>query len=272
LLLSALPPFLFLKLAVVVDSNITLLGMAAVTIAFIHTICGPDHYVPFVAMARAGRWTTRKTIWITLLAGIGHVSSSVLLGTIGIALGTVVSRLESIEASRGEAAGWLLTVFGLGYMLWGIYYCLNQTKPIPHVHIHPGLAGPHDHDHDSTGMHPGRHDFVDSGLPEDSTTGKDARAPHPVRLTPWILFTIFIFGPCEPLIPLVMYPAAESSWGGVALVTALFSLTTVATMLGVVLALLRGAEAVRFPAFQRYSHAVAGMLMMICGVAINLGL
>jgi hypothetical protein len=113
---------------------------------------------------------------------------------------------------------------------------------------------------------------VEPGLSADQAARGPAGAPHPVRLTPWILFTIFIFGPCEPLIPLVMYPAAESSWAGVALVTVLFSLTTVATMLGVVLALLRGAEAVRFPAFQRYSHAVAGMLMMICGVAINLGL
>jgi len=25
----------------------------------------------------------------------------------------------------------------------------------------------------------------------------------------WALFLIFVFGPCEPLIPLIMYPAAK---------------------------------------------------------------
>ncbi len=244
------------------DSTIALLGMSAVTIAFLHTICGPDHYVPFVAMARAGKWTTRKTIWVTLLAGLGHVGSSVLLGLVGISLGVMVSRLEDIESSRGSVAGWLLTAFGLGYMLWGIYYSLNQKKPMPHVHIHPDLTGGHAHDHDRND------DPVSQAAAEDS----HSHAPKAAKLTPWILFTIFIFGPCEPLIPLLMYPAAESSWVGVAIVTALFSVTTIATMLGTVLILLSGSEVVRFPGLQRYSHAFAGMLMMFCGVAISIGL
>jgi len=210
-------------------------------------------------MARAGGWSTRKTTWVTFLAGLGHVGSSVLLGMIGIALGTVVSQLEEIEASRGRAAGWLLTAFGLGYLLWGIYYSLKGTRA-PHVHLQKSVMM-HDHDNDTRShSHPS-----ESPMPESATQTS-------ARLTPWILFTIFIFGPCEPLIPLLMYPAAESSWSGVVLVGTLFSITTVATMLGVVLILLKGAEVVRVSAFQRFSHAFAGMLMMICGIAINFGL
>ncbi len=244
------------------DSSIALLGISAVTIAFLHTICGPDHYVPFVAMARAGNWSTRKAIWVTSLAGLGHVGSSILLGLVGIGLGIMVSRLEDIESNRGSVAGWLLTAFGLGYMIWGIYYSLNHKKQVPHVHIHPHLTGDHAHDHDG-GQDQTAHSPSDESRSQASTAAK---------LTPWILFTIFIFGPCEPLIPLLMYPAAESSWVGVAIVTALFSVTTIATMLVTVLVLLSGSEVVRFPALQRYSHAVAGMLMMFCGVAITIGL
>lgn len=244
------------------DPTIALLGISAVTIAFLHTICGPDHYVPFVAMARAGKWSLRKTIWVTLLAGIGHVGSSVLLGSIGITLGLMVSRLEGIEASRGAIAGWLLTAFGLGYMIWGIYYSLNHKMPMSHVHIHPDFTGAHSHDHDASDDH----------LSGSNRETVQSNSSQTAKLTPWILFTIFIFGPCEPLIPLLMYPAAESSWAGVIFVTTLFSVTTVVTMLGTVLILLRGAEVIQFPALQRYSHAVAGMLMMFCGVAISVGL
>lgn len=38
------------------------------------------------------------------------------------------------------------------------------------------------------------------------------------NLTPRILFTIFVFGPCEPLTPILMYPAAKSSVVGMVLV------------------------------------------------------
>ena len=54
-------------------------------------------------------------------------------------------------------------------------------------------------------------------------------------MTPWILFAIFVFGPCEPLIPVLMYPAALQSVAGVLLVTSVFAVVTLATMLGVVL-------------------------------------
>ena len=72
-----------------------LLG-TAIWIGFIHTLFGPDHYVPFVAMARAGDWSCRKTLGVTLLCGLGHVAGSVALGLIGIAIGALVFNLETI--------------------------------------------------------------------------------------------------------------------------------------------------------------------------------
>jgi hypothetical protein len=91
-------------------------------------------------------------------------------------------------------------------------------------------------------------------------------------MTPWILFTIFLFGPCEPLIPILMYPAAEASMSGVVLVTALFSLATLLTMTAMVSLLVHGVKFVRFSAMERYSHAFAGGLLLACGAAIKFGL
>ena len=64
-----------------------LLGFAAL-LGFTHTLTGPDHYLPFVAMSRIGRWSLSKTVAITIACGIGHVAGSVVLGMLGIALGT----------------------------------------------------------------------------------------------------------------------------------------------------------------------------------------
>jgi sulfite exporter TauE/SafE len=97
--------------------------------------------------------------------------------------------------------------------------------------------------------------------------GADGRS-----LTPWILFTIFVFGPCEPLIPLLMYPAAALSPGAIALVAAVFGAVTVATMLAVVSLLALGLTAVSTERLGRLSHPLAGVTILLCGIAIFVGL
>ncbi|MDD5414222.1 MAG: hypothetical protein PHH96_05315 [Smithellaceae bacterium] len=84
---------------------IILLGTAAF-IGFFHTLLGPDHYLPFIVMGKARKWSMVKTSWITVLCGIGHVTSSVLLGGIGIALGLAVTKLAAVESFRGNLAAW----------------------------------------------------------------------------------------------------------------------------------------------------------------------
>ena len=63
-----------------------MLAVSAAAIAFAHTVLGPDHYLPFVAMARARGWSMSRTLRITLLCGAGHLAGSVVLGLAGIAL------------------------------------------------------------------------------------------------------------------------------------------------------------------------------------------
>ena len=62
------------------ESQILLL--TAASIAFLHTILGPDHYVVFTAMGKARGWSLSKTLRVTVLCGIGHVLSSVIIGAV----------------------------------------------------------------------------------------------------------------------------------------------------------------------------------------------
>ena len=230
------------------------LTILAASIGVGHTLLGPDHYLPFVVLARARGWSKAKTVLITVLCGLGHVGSSVALGTAGIAVGVAVSRLEWIESARGDVAAWLLTAFGLVYMVWGLRRAVRHRT---HSHVHAHAGGEihvHVHEHERAHLHP--HD-------------QGAAAP---AVTPWVLFTIFVFGPCEPLIPILMYPAAAESAFGVALVAGVFGAATILTMLAIVLLLSFGLSRLPTRGLERYSHALAGLAIFACGVAIHLGL
>ncbi|NLH17581.1 MAG: hypothetical protein GX455_13480 [Phycisphaerae bacterium] len=231
------------------NSEIWVLTVTAGTLGLIHTLLGPDHYVPFTMMAWARRWSTAKTVWITLLCGFGHIGSSIILGLLGVALGWAVSSLEAFEGYRGGIAGWALIAFGLVYFVWGVRRAIRQR---PHSHPHPHEDG-HLHEHTHTHFHDHSH------LHERPAE----------TITPWVLFVIFVLGPCEPLIPLLMYPAAQQSVSGLILVTAVFGITTIATMLAAVLLIRAGVNLFPYKAIQRYTHALAGGSILLCGLAIQ---
>src|SRR4030066_676714 len=195
--------------------ELTVLTGAAASVGFVHAILGPDHYLPFVVMAKARGWSLTKTTVITALCGIGHVLSSVVIGLAGIALGLALANLGAIETLRGEIAAWGLIAFGLLYGTWGLRRAYRR-KPHRHWHAHKDLAHAHEHTHQIEHLH--LHQSKGS-------------------LTPWVLFIVFAFGPCESLIPLLIYPAAQHSWSGVFWVTGIFGIATIGTKLAAVLSL-----------------------------------
>ena len=101
-------------------NEIHVLLVTAVSLGFIHTLLGPDHYLPFIVLSRARKWPLSKTLWITFFGGVGHIAGSVVLGLTGVALGISLSKIEFIEASRGNIVAWMLIVFGVLYAIFGI--------------------------------------------------------------------------------------------------------------------------------------------------------
>jgi nickel/cobalt exporter len=101
-------------------NEMSVLLVSAATLGVIHTLLGPDHYLPFIVLSRARKWTRTRTLWITLISGVGHVTGSVILGLIGIAMGISLGRLEAIESSRGSIVAWMLIAFGILYTAYGI--------------------------------------------------------------------------------------------------------------------------------------------------------
>jgi nickel/cobalt transporter (NicO) family protein len=234
----------------IMTTELGVLVITAASIGFFHTIFGPDHYVPFIMMSWARKWSAFKTALITFLCGIGHIGSSVVLGLVGVALGLAVKKLEIVESVRGNIAAWLLIAFGLAYFVWGLRRAYQKKS---HVHSHSHTFGAeHEHPHSHQLEHAHVHD--------------DKSSPS---ITPWVLFTIFVFGPCEPLIPILMYPAAKHNLLGLMVVTVVFGAVTIGTMLGIVMLSVAGVNFAQLNRMQRFSHAIAGATICLCGLAIQ---
>jgi len=231
-------------------NEISILTFTAASLGFIHTILGPDHYIPFIVMAKARDWSIKKTTLVTTACGVGHVLGSIIIGFIGIGFGIAIDKLEVIESVRGEIAGWLLIGFGLVYMIWGLRQAYKKN-PHTHIHLHSnGTMHTHEHIHHMEHAH-----------------------PHNVEkksLTPWILFTIFVLGPCEVLIPILMYPAATRNTYALVLATSVFGVITIITMLTIVLTSVYGIKLLLFKKLENYMHIIAGALILLCGMAIKL--
>ena len=254
-----------------VDRDLNLLIGTAFSVGLLHTLLGPDHYVPFAAMSKCKGWTVRKTLGITAICGLGHVAGSVAIGVVGLLLGTAVLRIEALESFRGDGAAWLLIGFGLAYFAWGVVRAFRDV-PHTHWHAHPdGTMHSHAHKHDLKHQHVHDERAVaapDGRMADGEALGQKRRS----SLTPWVLFLIFVFGPCEVLVPLLMYPAAEANWLAILWVVVAFTIATVGAMLAAVALLVLGLKAVRLPDMHRYGHAMAGLAVLGCGAMVKLGL
>jgi ABC-type nickel/cobalt efflux system permease component RcnA len=232
--------------------EILLLCGTAATIAFVHTLLGPDHYLPLVAMAKSRDWSLSKALRMTLLCGSGHIVGSVLLGFVGIYASIQLNALQWIEGWRGDIAAWALVSFGLVYTAWGLRRGY-RSKTHTHWHTHAGVRHSHVHTHETSHAHV--HSAQDTNDNRRSVAG-------------WMIFIVFVLGPCEPLIPILMFPAAKESIAGLVAVTAVFALVTVATMLAAVALSVWGLKSVRLPRIERFSDAIAGSTITLCGLSI----
>ncbi|MBI2173880.1 MAG: hypothetical protein HYU33_01615 [Candidatus Omnitrophica bacterium] len=201
---------------------------SAVSVAFFHALA-PDHWLPFVALAKGSRWKMRHLAFITTIAGLGHVISSLVLGMVGLWAGWALHRMEGTEVWRGNVAIWLLIGFGVAYAIWGLKHAQH---PHPHVSI------------------------------EDAVKAYAAR-----RM--WMLIAILVFGPCEPLIPL-MFLAYDRGMPSVWMISLVFSIVTVGMVVGQSCLTYAGVRWIHLPLLERYAHAMAGLVIALTGLAVIL--
>lgn len=209
--------------------------LAALFTAVIHTLMGPDHYLPFVAIAKSRGYGLKKTLLWTLVCGIGHIVSALVIAILFIYFSHWLSEENFvwIEENRGDIAAYSLIGLGAAYLLWALRHRWLAGHQVKHHHL---------------------------TLPDENKS-----------ITVWIVFIIFVLGPCEALLPIL---TASSVLGVSAVVssTIIFSTATIATMLLAVTLGILGVNALRFNRLEAYAHEIAGGTIMACGLAIICGL
>jgi nickel/cobalt transporter (NicO) family protein len=217
--------------------------VAAVSIGSIHSLA-PDHWVPFAALARAERWSARRTSVVTALCGLGHVTASVALGLLGVVLGREL--LETFGERLESVAGLLLIGFGIAYGFWGVQRTL-RGRAHAHAHAH-GYSHAHRHEHDHQ--------------PSAHSQG-EVRRP----LTAWTLFLLFSADPCVAVIPL-MVASAPLGWASTLGVVAAYELATIGTMVALVLPTRAAIGRVHVAWADQWGDAVAGGVVAFVGVVV----
>jgi hypothetical protein len=153
----------------------------------------------------------------------------VAIGVLGVGLGIATDALLWLESARGELAAALLLGFGLAYAAWALW------KPLR----------------------------VRDGAAVSAAAGGDAS-----RVTPWALFIVFVLGPCEPLIPLMVVPGIAGDWLAVAAVVGVFGVLTIAVMLLAVAAASSGVGLLRGGWIGRHADVAAGLVVAASGAAV----
>lgn len=219
-------------------STALLLALSSCATAIIHALI-PDHWLPFALMARAEKWSDRRTLGLVALTGTIHVAVSIALGLALAAAGRSGARrlAASLGASLDTLAGALMVLFGIGYGLWA-----HRREARAHEHAHAGPLHAHGH------------------LLSRLTRG---------TLTGGALVAVIGISPCVLFQPILFAAASEGTGAAVAVALA-FTAGTIGTMIVVTLVAIRGLRRLRLSFFTRFGDLLSGLVIAAIGLVVLL--
>ena len=92
------------------------LFVGLVGVAAIHALL-PTHWLSFVLVARAQKWSRGRMLEVVLISGFGHVVSTTLVGLAAAALGKGVHKY--VDRLDTPLPAFILAAFGLYYLVMG---------------------------------------------------------------------------------------------------------------------------------------------------------
>ena len=138
-----------------VDHAAVLLIVTVAAVGVLHTIV-PDHWAPIVVLARQQGWSVVRTARSAALAGVGHVTTTLLLGAAVWVAGASLAVRYGHFVSLASALA--LLVFGV----WIAFGAWKEIRGGPghshfeHAHVHQhedGLQHVHWHQHHEADWH-----------------------------------------------------------------------------------------------------------------------
>ena len=163
-------------------AELLLIGTVA-TVGVLHTIV-PDHWAPITLIARQRGWSKGQTGRAALLAGTGHVLSTLFIAVIVWVVGVAAAK------TFGNWISTLTSIALVGFGVWiAISAFLDMRKGSDHGHSDDHTHGGHTHNHGVTGLFgkasvhgPERQDVQTTDGPVSVSIFEEGMPPH-FRLT-----------------------------------------------------------------------------------------
>ena len=110
-----------------IPDTIIIAGSAA-SVGFIHTILGPDHYLPLVAMAKTNGWSGTKDCKLHCFLWFQSCTWYHSYWFPGLSFRSCFFSIETVQTIRGDFAGWFLLLFGAIYFAWGVRWVIRKKQ------------------------------------------------------------------------------------------------------------------------------------------------
>jgi putative Mn2+ efflux pump MntP len=200
--------------------------IGSLILSTIHALI-PNHWLPLIAVAKTEKWTQYQTLLATVITGVAHTLSTIIIGFV---VGFIGYRLSSDYTFISETIAPLILV-GLGV-----------------IYIIVDISGHHHHHHDhATVTRPGK-------------AGKSrwiailASLGLAMFLTPCIEIEAYYF------------QAGTIGWIGIFIVSAVYLVTTVAIMLALVYLGMKGAGTFRSHFLEHHEKRITGIVLIALGM------
>ncbi len=233
-------------------SSVGAILSAAAVLAVMHAML-PSHWLSFVLMGRARKWSRSRTLLSVAIAGTGHVLLTALLGLLLASAGAAI--LHHLPP-WAEQAGISVVLIALG-----VVFIVSNIRGSGHVDLHLRLPGA-SHDHHDHSEHDDLPVTEPSVKVNTAFSGADKAAMGALILG-------LVLSPCLDMLPLYVGCSAMGVWVLVA-ISLIFMVITPPLMILLVALSLSGLEQLKLAWLERYEGMLAGVLMVLLGVGLML--
>ena len=210
------------------DVMVSLVGGGLIA-AFLHAAL-PTHWLPFVLVGRAQKWSLQRTLVSVAAAGLAHVATTASLGSLLVAAGLALD--QRVAGLMPHLSAILLFAFGGFYL---VKATLSRPAPVtPSGHV--------------------------LELTEPAVS-------HGAAF--WGLVALLALSPGEVLLPIYLSSAHEGV-GALGLLTLVFAVGTIAGMGVFTLLARAGASLLKLEKWARYEGAILGLALIVLGLLVVL--
>jgi putative Mn2+ efflux pump MntP len=200
--------------------------IGSLILSTIHALI-PNHWLPLIAVGKTEKWTQSQTLWATVITGVAHTLSTII---IGIVVGLIGYKLATKYAVISETIAPAILII-LGF-----------------IYIFRDFRSSHHHTHDMKPL------VTEPGQKRSRWIAILTSLSIAMFLTPCIEIEAYYF------------QAGTIGWIGIFIVSAVYLLTTVVIMLLLVSLGMRGVRTFKSHFLEHHEKAVTGIVLVALGI------